>query len=79
MANRRLLLQAIDDVRNGKPAPGFAQADIARQPTGPDTVDGIAPHDNWEEWWRHVAQEKREATPWLRTTEPAPPPQDLPA
>ena len=79
MANRRLLLQAIDDVRNGKPAPGFAQADIARQPTGPDTVDGIAPHDNWEEWWRHVAQEKREATPWLRTTAPAPPAQDLPA
>ena len=73
------LLQAIDEVRNGKPAPGFAQAAIARQATGPDTVDGIAPHESWEAWWRDAAQGKREATPWLRAATPALNSQDLSA
>jgi phthalate 4,5-dioxygenase len=77
MANRRLLLQAIDDVRAGKPAPGFAQPDVARQVAGPDTVDGIAPLATWEAWWLDSAQRKREQARWLEG--PAPQESDPPA
>jgi hypothetical protein len=66
MANRRVLLQAIDDVQNGKPAPGLAQAEVARAATGPDTFDGIGPQTGWEAWWRESARAKRARAGWLQ-------------
>ena len=64
MANRRNLLQAIDDVEAGKLPLGLAQPDVAAQRMGPDTVDGIAPAQGWQDWWRHAVDSKRQGAPW---------------
>ena len=67
MANRRMLLKAIDSVQNGGVAPGVANAAQAAHMTGPDTVDGIAPADQWLDWWQHTAKAKRDGAAWLQT------------
>jgi hypothetical protein len=64
MANRRVLLKAIDDVEAGKLPPGMAQTALASQRIGPDTVDGIAPAHGWETWWRNAVDQKRKSAPW---------------
>ena len=64
MLNRRLLQQAIDDVLLGKTPLGMANADVASTRLGPDTVDGIAPSQGWEDWWQQAVRTKREAAPW---------------
>ncbi len=65
MANRRVLIKAIDTVQNGGVAPGIADAAQAASMTGPDTVDGIAPATGWDEWWQTAAAAKRKGAPWL--------------
>ena len=72
MANRRMLIKAIDDVQNGEPAPGMADAAQAAGMTGPDTVDGIAPAGDWQNWWQNEALRKRAAAPWLQSPTPKP-------
>jgi phthalate 4,5-dioxygenase len=62
--NRRMLIRAIDDVEAGEPAPGLAQPRIAATRIGPDTVDGIAPAQDWAQWWRSEVDRKRQAAPW---------------
>ena len=64
MANRRNLIKAIDDVEAGKLPLGLAQADVAVQHFGPDTVDGIAPAQDWENWWQEAVKSKRDGAPW---------------
>ncbi len=64
MANRRLLLAAIDTVQQGGVPPGVADASLAAQMTGPDTVDGIAPAQEWEAWWQAQVTARRDAAPW---------------
>ena len=73
MANRRTLLQAIDDVALGKLPPGLANPEVAAQRIGPDTVDGIAPAHDWQAWWQHAVAAKRAGAPWpaALTTTPA--------
>jgi phenylpropionate dioxygenase-like ring-hydroxylating dioxygenase large terminal subunit len=66
MANRRMLAKAIDTVQNGGVAPGMADAAQAANMTGPDTVDGIAPADQWDSWWQAAALAKKGDAPWLR-------------
>ena len=68
MANRRVLLKAIDTVQNGGVAPGIGDAAEAGAMRGPDTVDGIAPADAWQAWWQQTALAKRRGAPWLRET-----------
>ena len=65
MANRRLLLKAIQTVQQGGTAPGVADAALAGEMTGPDTVDGIAPAGEWADWWRRAASHKREGAGWM--------------
>ena len=65
MANRRVLLKAIETVQNGGVAPGIADPALAAMITGPDTVDGIAPAGEWAQWWQQNARAKRESAPWL--------------
>ncbi len=72
MAHRRLLLQAIDSVRQGSTAPYSGDAMLATQQQGPDTVDGIAPAGTWSTWWQEQVQAKRLAAPWA-ATQPARP------
>ena len=72
IANRRMLAKAIDDVAAGALPPGFAKAEIAATRFGPDTVDGIAPAQDWSTWSRHTMQAKRDGAPWDATTPHAP-------
>jgi phenylpropionate dioxygenase-like ring-hydroxylating dioxygenase large terminal subunit len=67
MANRRLLLQAIDTVASGGTPPGVADATLHAQISGPDTVDGIAPADGWQAWWQDAVRTKREGAHWMKT------------
>ena len=65
MANRRMLLKAIESVAAGQGAPGVADASLAPQMAGPDTVDGIAPAGEWPTWWQARVQAKRDGAPWI--------------
>jgi phenylpropionate dioxygenase-like ring-hydroxylating dioxygenase large terminal subunit len=71
MANRRILLAAIDTVAAGGTPPGVADPALHAQMHGPDTVDGIAPAGTWGTWWGEQTQAKRAQAPW---TTPAPDP-----
>ena len=73
MANRRMLLKAIDTVQAGGVAPGVADATQAAAMAGPDTVDGIAPAGTWPDWWRAQVKAKRDGAPWARAAKPAVP------
>ena len=64
MANRRMLQQAIDTVEQGGTAPGIADPALHPQISGPDTVDGIAPAQGWQDWWKDAVCARREAAPW---------------
>ena len=66
MANRRNLLKAIETVQAGGVPPGVADGQRAPAMTGPDTVDGIAPANECEEFWRATAAAKRAGAPWLK-------------
>jgi phthalate 4,5-dioxygenase oxygenase subunit len=73
MANRRMLRQAIDAVANGEPAPGLGYPPLAGHRFGPDTVDGIAPTNDWQSWWRQAVTTKRQAAPWQGASDVPPP------
>jgi phenylpropionate dioxygenase-like ring-hydroxylating dioxygenase large terminal subunit len=64
MANRRMLLAAIDTVAAGGTPPGVGDAALHAQMHGPDTVDGIAPAGTWGTWWREQTETKRAQAPW---------------
>jgi hypothetical protein len=65
MANRRVLLKAIEDTQNGLPAPGVSDSATANLRFGPDTVDGVAPSQEWAAWWREQIKHKQGACEWL--------------
>jgi hypothetical protein len=65
MANRRVLLKAIEQVQRGERPPMALNAAEAAALTGPDTIDCIAPADRWEAFWRQAAAAKRTGAPWL--------------
>ena len=69
MANRRILLAAIDTVAAGGTPPGVADPALHEQMHGPDTVDGIAPAGTWGTWWCEQTEAKRTQAPW---TTPSP-------
>lgn len=71
MANRRMLLAAIETVQAGGTLPGVADPALANQMRGPDTVDGIAPAGTWGTWWQERVQAKRAGAPWTADQEPA--------
>jgi phthalate 4,5-dioxygenase oxygenase subunit len=54
-------------VQAGGVAPGAADAALAAEMRGPDTVDGIAPAGTWGSWWQQRVQAKRAGAPWLRS------------
>ena len=71
MANRRTLLKAIETVQAGGTPPGVADPAVARQRMGPDTIDGLAPADGVEAWWRAAVLTKRRSAPWDAALEEA--------
>jgi phenylpropionate dioxygenase-like ring-hydroxylating dioxygenase large terminal subunit len=66
MANRRLLLAAIDTVRAGGTPPMVLDAAQAAALQGPPTIDCIAPAQGWQDHWQQAVQARRAAAPWLR-------------
>ena len=64
IANRRMLIKAIETVQAGGLPPGVADAAVAASVHGPDTVDGIAPAAEVEAFWRSTAAQKRAEAPW---------------
>ena len=64
MANRRVLLKAIDTVATGGLPP-------IPQGSGPDTIDCIAPAQGWEAYWRERVDAKHAGAPWLQRAETA--------
>ena len=69
MANRRMLLAAIEAVQAGRMPPGMADASLSKSMRGPDTVDGIAPAGAWATWWQQQAQARRDHCPWYQPSE----------
>jgi phenylpropionate dioxygenase-like ring-hydroxylating dioxygenase large terminal subunit len=69
MANRRTLLKAIDAVEAGGVPPMALSATQASALTGPDTMDCIAPADDWQAFWQRAAQAKRARAAWLAAQE----------
>ncbi|MEN9537953.1 MAG: hypothetical protein RLZZ126_188 [Pseudomonadota bacterium] len=64
---RRQLAQALATVQTGGVPPGVADADLAAAIRGgPDSVDGIAPADDWQGFWQRTAAAKRAACVWLK-------------
>lgn len=72
MANRRVLLKAIETVQAGGVPPGAGDPANAGALVGPDTVDGIAPAGEWPTWWREQVKAKREHAPWAPRPAPTP-------
>ncbi len=64
VANRRLLQEAIDAVERGGTPPGIADPALHDAIRGPDTVDGIAPAQDWRGWWLESVRAKRAGAPW---------------
>ena len=77
MANRRVLLKAIETVRAGGTPPMALTPEQAAGLTGPDTIDCIAPAASWEAHWSSAATAKRAGAAWLRGAlhEPRPHPE----
>ena len=64
---RRMLRDAIAELRDGKPNGGLpliVDAQTAKQIRGPIAVDAIAPTDNWENAWTVRDAERRAECPW---------------
>jgi phthalate 4,5-dioxygenase oxygenase subunit len=71
MANRRMLLKAIETVRAGGTPPMALTPAEAAAHTGPDTMDCIAPADRWQAFWQEAAAAKRQGARWLQAAIPA--------
>ena len=68
MANRRVLRQAIEAVRDGARAPLVLDAQQAAALRGPDTVDCIAPAQDWQRFSEAAMSAKRAGACWLQPT-----------
>ncbi|MEO5734149.1 MAG: Rieske 2Fe-2S domain-containing protein [Rubrivivax sp.] len=75
MANRRMLLAAIETVRQGGKPPMVLTAADAAALHGPDTMDCIVPASDWQAHWQQRAAAKRAGAAWLHARASA----DLPA
>lgn len=67
---RRMLLDAIDSVAAGGTPPGIGDAALHDQIHGPDTVDGIAPAQGWQDWWLAQVRQRRDNAPWRNRLAP---------
>ena len=72
MANRRMLLAAIDTVQQGGTPPMVLAPAEAAALRGPDTVDCVAPAERWQAHWQSLAAAKRARAAWLQPDVMAP-------
>ena len=45
-------------------------AAAARRLHGPDTVDGVGPTQDWEAYWKALAERRRANAPWVAPKAP---------
>jgi phthalate 4,5-dioxygenase len=64
VANRRLMLNAMDTLKAGGIPPAVFSPEHAAALRGPDTIDGIAPAVSVEAFWQEKALQKRNAASW---------------
>lgn len=69
IAYRRMLIEAIGDVREGREPPVVVRGAAAARFRGPVAVDTIGPADGWEAHWKEYdlarrAQSKWASSPW---------------
>lgn len=67
MAHRRALLKAIDTVRLGGKPPLVLNAEQAAGFSMPDTLDCIAPTQDWQRFCADAMAAKRAGAPWLQS------------
>jgi phenylpropionate dioxygenase-like ring-hydroxylating dioxygenase large terminal subunit len=72
IANRRMLIRAIDDMRRGAAPPLLAQGDAARNLRGPVSVDMVGATDAWQSQWRPHDAARRQKSVWAAPPTPAP-------
>jgi phthalate 4,5-dioxygenase len=61
---RRLLLDAIRRNTSGERPLMVLDDEAARALTGPAVVDGIAPAERWNDYWKEFDARRRRASPW---------------
>ena len=64
IANRKLLLQAINAVGNGQGIPEAIPRPDAMVSKGPPTVDTVGPSAAWASYWATVDADRRECSAW---------------
>jgi phthalate 4,5-dioxygenase len=64
VAFRMLMLSAIKQVTAGARVLMELDAEAAARATGPSTMDGIGPADDWERYWRSVDERRRGGASW---------------
>jgi nitrite reductase/ring-hydroxylating ferredoxin subunit len=65
VAYRRMLLTSIHQASAGTHFMDL-DAESAARITGPPTMDGIGPTDEWQRYWRSVDDKRRRSAPWGR-------------
>ena len=70
IAYRRMLLDAIAAVQKGERPLMCLDAAAARRLHGPDTVDGVGPTQDWEAYWKGLAERRRANAPWVAPKAP---------
>jgi len=66
-AYRRILRQAIEQVKAGQTPLMVLDTATAPAVTGPATADGIGPSDDWQGYWQKVDTTRRSGAPWYKT------------
>jgi hypothetical protein len=64
VAFRQLLLEQIRKAGSGERTLLQLAAAEAAAVTGPGTMDGIGPADEWQAYWQGVDQTRRSRAPW---------------
>jgi phthalate 4,5-dioxygenase len=63
---RRLLVDAIRKCQAGERVPATPDAAAARALTGPAAIDGMAPAQGWQSYWKETDAKRRQACAWWR-------------
>jgi phthalate 4,5-dioxygenase oxygenase subunit len=63
---RRLLVDAIRKCQAGERVPAMPDAAAARALTGPAAIDGMAPAQGWQSYWKETDAKRRQACAWWR-------------
>jgi phenylpropionate dioxygenase-like ring-hydroxylating dioxygenase large terminal subunit len=72
VAFRKLLMGEIKKAGNGERTLMQLDATSAARVTGPETLDGIGPAQDWESYWRSAVARRRAGAPWAAVrSEPA--------